>query len=179
MKKFCIYLGLLALLFGCQTRMKYGQGGVNACQYVREKLAIQADNIKSVEVIGEDSLMDDELPSAEVLDLLRSGTDYLDYKISKKEYEDIINKYKRMVDDVASSWAYSFKNDSLRTIPEYDSSWHKVYEVEITMKSTRTKTIRVLMHNDGVTPRATEDEFLKIITDYDEKIRDAYDLLEY
>lgn len=57
MKNFFI-IAILFVLTGCnQTQMKYGQGGKNACQFVKEQVPGLRDDIQDLEVIAEDSLL--------------------------------------------------------------------------------------------------------------------------
>ena len=57
-------------------------------------------------------------------------------------------------------------NDSLHQQPKYDYQWRKVYKVQVTMKSGDTKTPRVLMDQDGITPRCLEKEFEKTLQEH-------------
>jgi len=59
MKKY-LAIAILIVLTGCnQTQMKYGQGGKNACLFVKEQVPELREDISSVEVIGEDSMICD------------------------------------------------------------------------------------------------------------------------
>lgn len=48
--------------------------------------------------------------------------------------------------------------------------WRKVYTIRVTMKSGSTKEPRVLMDQDGITPRCMEKEFEKELKDYVDKM---------
>lgn len=135
MKQVFVLLSLLILLSGCVG--KFGVGGDNAAQYIKEKLVLQSDNIKSIETIEEDSLMTD------------LGLYFRD------------DNKPLLKSDIIHSWIYGIVvNDSLRKLEKYDGMWRKVFTVCVTMKSGKTHRVRVLMDEDGTTPRETEDEFL-------------------
>jgi hypothetical protein len=51
--------------------------------------------------------------------------------------------------------------------------WRKVYKVLVTMKSGDTKEPRVLMDNDGITPKMLEMDFGKQLEEYEREIMQA------
>lgn len=170
MKK--VILMLLVAMTACNTeQMKYGQGGRNACQFVKEQVPELREDITSVEVIEEDSLLSDIGLSFELNRLLKAEGDFYEGKITDSQFEDVISDYAKMANDVEYSWRFSNSiNDSLRSIKKYEYMWRKVYTIRVTMKSGSTKEPRVLMDQDGITPRCMEKEFEKDLKDYVDKM---------
>ena len=62
---------------------------------------------------------------------------------------------------------------------EFDGQWRKVYTVRVTMKSGVTKEPRVLMEQDGITPRMIEREFEKKLQNYASELMDVHRRLIY
>ena len=170
MKK--VFLMLLIAFTACNTeQMKYGQGGRNASQFVKEQVPELREDITSLEVIEEDSLLSDIGLSFELNKLLKAEGDFYERKISDKQFEDVISDYAKMANDVEYSWRFSnVINDSLRSLKKYEYMWRKVYTIRVTMKSGTTKETRVLMDQDGITPRCMEKEFEKELKDYVDKM---------
>ena len=170
MKKL-LFTSIIALLTACSEA---DQGKHNACQYVREQIPNQADNIKSVEVVGEDSLLSDIILAFEQGRFAKAGNDYWQGNISREEYRKIIDEHDRILQDIFYSWAYSaVTNDSLRGIRKYDSCWRKVYTVRVTMKSGDTHEPRVMMDNDGITPYIIEKDMEMKLEEYQRHINQA------
>lgn len=173
MKRIAIITITLLAMVACQ-QSKFGQGGENAEQYVREQFSSLREDIDDVEAIGEDSLLSDIALSFEQVRFAKAGADFWEGKISRKEYEKLIDEREQLLQDVLYSWQYPMVvNDSLRRLDKFDGMWRKVYKVRITMKSGVTKETRVLMDEDGVTPRETESDFCKLLEDYQEQILHA------
>lgn len=178
MKKILL-LVLLAILAGCsQTKMKYGQGGVNACQFVKEQVPELRDNIESIEVIGEDTLLSEvSLSFADGL-LSQKCTAYIKNEISKEELENTIDSIKQVLDDIELSWVHSdFMNNSLKKKSEYASMWRKVFKVKVTMKDGVIKEPRVMMDKDGITPRIIERDVQREIERLSNRIFESREIL--
>lgn len=171
-------LTIILVLITISCSSKFGQGGNNACQYVKEQVPGLANDIASIEVIKEDSLLSDAgMVYGEVL-LARSCAEYQEGKLSKDTLRDIIDSLSNNATDISYSWRFSTViNDSLKTLAKYENQWRKAYTVRITMKSGDTKEPRVLMDNDGTTPRMMERDMEKAIEEFTKKILSAQELL--
>lgn len=174
-----IYVILLTIMTGCsQTQMKYGKGGENACQFVKEQVPGLRDDIQSVEVISEDSLLSDIGMSFGDITLSKQGAAFLQGEISKDELRGTIDSVAKAATDLEYSWRFSnVINDSLRKLPKYDGLWRKVYTIRVTMKSGTTKEPRVLMEADGKTPRMMERDMEKAIEEHTKHILEVQDYL--
>ena len=177
MRKVFVLLLMCGVVAGC-VRMKYGQGGVNAVQYVKEHVPDLRGDIDKVEIVGEDSLLSDFGLIFGKTILARSCSEYLEGSLSKDELEAIIDSLAHDATDVESSWKLSeVINDSLMKIERYDGMWRKVYQVRVTFKSGDTREPRVLMDHDGITPRFMEHDMDVEIQDFTDKILAAEELL--
>lgn len=178
MKNYLVIV-ILLVLTGCdQTQMKYGQGGKNACQYVKEQVPGLRDDIQDVEVIAEDSLLCDIGISFGNITLSKQGAAFLKGEISKDELSATIDSIADAAADVENSWRFSdVVNDSLRLLPKYDGMWRKVYTIKVTMKSGTTKEPRVLMDTDGTTPRMMERDMEKAIEEHTRHILEVQEYL--
>lgn len=179
MKKYSIFIILFAAFISCTEKMKniasYGQAGQNACEYVREQVPELKESIESIEAIGEDSLLGDSWLAHDQLIFARAGREYAQGILSRKDYEEIIEKYAHILTDINNSWLYGIVvNDSLRKLEKYQYQWRKVYIIRVTMKSSVTKEVRVLMDNDGITPRMTEKQFSDALEKWDSNLANAY-----
>lgn len=167
-----IIIAILLVLTGCnQTQMKYGQGGENACQFVKERISDLRDDIQNIEVIAEDSLLCDMGMIYGDITLSKQGAAFLNGEISKEELSTIIDSVAKAATDVEHSWRFSnVVNDSLNHLSKYDGLWRKVYTIKVTMKSGTTKEPRVLMDTDGKTPRMMERDMQKAIEEHTKHI---------
>ena len=173
MKK--MILMMMMAVAGC-TSSPYGQGGENACQFVKEQVPGLRDNIAKMEVIAEDSLLSDIALAFSRGSFAQAGVDFLEGNISRENYQKIIDERAQLLQDIQDSWQFSMVvNDSLRRLSKYDDMWRKVYKVLVTMKSGDTKEPRVLMDNDGITPRMLEMDFGRQLEDYQRDILQAND----
>ncbi len=191
MKK-SILVGLLGLvgLMGCVNGngngnggtglVDYGRGGENACQFVREQVPELREDIESVEVVGVDSLLSDSWLAFDRARFAIARSNYLKGEMSSDEYMGIIDERQQILSDVENSWVYGIVvNDSLKTLKKYDNVWRKVYKVKVKMKSGVIKEPRVLMDNDGETPRMLEKDFEMDLKEYRQEIIDALGDLTY
>ena len=178
MKKYLV-IAFLLVLTGCnQTQMKYGQGGKNACQFVKEQVPGLRDDIQDVEVIAEDSLLCDLGMTFGDLTLSKQGAAFLKGEISKEELRATIDSVAKAATDVEYSWRFSnVVNDSLKQLSKYDGMWRKVYTIKVTMKSGKTKEPRVLMDTDGKTPRMMERDMEKAIEEHTKHILEVQEYL--
>lgn len=175
MKKICIAL-IVLFLIGCGqvTISKYGQGGKNAAQYVREQVSENREDIESLEATAEDSLLTDRMLSFGQVQFAKAGADFWQDKISREQYQHIIDSTAQALQDVQNSWLYGIVvNDSLRKLKKYEYNWAKVYTVTIKMKSGVEMEVRILMDNDGITPRMTEKQFGQELQEYTDKMIEA------
>lgn len=174
-----LIIGILLVLTGCnQTQIKYGKGGMNACQYVKERVPESRNDIQSVEVIEDDSLLCDLGMLFGDITLSKQGAAFLNGEISKDELSATIDSVAIVATDIGYSWRFSSViNDSLRKLPKYDGMWRKVYTVKVTMKSGITKEPRVLMDTDGITPRMLDRDLEKAIEEHTKHILEVQEYL--
>ena len=179
-----VYGGIVATLLcltSC-TALSTDPGARNAEAYVKEIITqsprYNIDDVASIEAEPTDSIMSDIILSFEQRQLLDAQLEFLRGTKTSKEFRESINTFTRYCEDVSDSWEFtSVVSDSLHQIEEYSSLWRKVYKVTITFKSHTTKTIRVMMDNDGVTPYQTEAKASDEICKYYELINEAYNSL--
>ncbi len=177
-KTFFMTMVLLTTIACDNVSVKYGQGGKHACQFVREQVPELREDIESIEVISEDSLLSDFILFFEERKFMNEKLKFMKEEISKDEFKQIIDDRAKIISDVEDSWLYStVVNDSLRKLDKYKGVWRKVYNVRLTMKSGVTKESRVLMDNDGVTPRMMEGKFGENIQKYQDEILEANNVL--
>ena len=139
---------------------KYGLGGRNAVQFVKEQASVAAQNAESIEVTGEDSLLCDIGLMFGVNDVYKALKKYNNGEISLKEARAVRDSVMHDGADVEDTWKFgSIVTDSLRHLSRYEGQWRKVYTVTIKMKSQTTDEVRVLMEEDGITPRYTDKQF--------------------
>ena len=170
MKQLFLFVTILFGIIACK-QSPYGQGGKNAIQFLKEQATASAEDIESIEVTGEDSLLCDRALTLNEVALAKAGADYAAGNINKDNYQAIIDKFSQIATDISFSWQYSIAvNDSLRKLDKYDSDWRKVYEVTTTMKSGTTVTTRILMDSDGMTPRMTEKQFAEELNEWTDKL---------
>lgn len=163
MKKALLIIMLLTALACSSEQRKYGQGGRNACQFVKEQVPGLRDDIKKVEVIEEDSLLSDlGLTFAS----MRAGiikTAYYEGRISYEEMDRVLDSCRAELMFVEQSWKYGTVSTK---VEKFRNQWRKIYTVRVTMKSGDTKEPRVLMEQDGVTPRKLESDFMLDLLHY-------------
>ena len=156
------------------TNNGFGQGGKNATQFVREQIPELKSEIESVETTFEDSLLTDRIVSFGQIQFAKAGTDYWEDKISREQYQIIIDSSANVLHDIQYSWQFSdVINDSLKQLSKYSDNWAKVYTVTVKMKSGIEKEIRILMDKDGITPRMTEKQFEDELHNYATKMIQA------
>ena len=160
MRKVLYYLLTLALVACNNTSSKYGQGGRNAVQFVKEQAPEVAQNAESIEVTDEDSLLCDIGLMFGVNDVYKALEKYNNGELSLKEARAVRDSVMHDGADVEDTWKFSsIVTDSLRQLSRYEGQWRKVYTVTIKMKSQTTNEVRVLMDEDGTTPRYTDKQF--------------------
>ncbi len=159
MKKIITTVVLAAFfMLGCDNdRMKYGQGGVNAIQFVKEQVPELSNDIDKIEVIGEDSLLTDLGLTFASNRAASIKAAYFEGRISYDEMSRVLDSCKAELMVVEQSWKYGTVS---KKIKKYEYQWRKVYTIRVTMKSGVTKEPRVLMDQDGVTPRIVESDFM-------------------
>lgn len=175
MKKAILFF-MVTTLMSCNSYVesKYGKGGQNAVQYLKERTLSVSSEIEKMEVTGVDTLLSDVLLTFGSVQFARAGADFWEEKISKEDYQKSIDEFSQIATDITNSWMYSMVvNDSLRKLSKYDGAWRVVFEITTTMKSTTTNKTRVLMDNDGITPRMTEKELTSAMNEWTEKIVEA------
>lgn len=172
MKRILIIAFAVLTIAGCE-QMKYGQGGRNACQFVKEQMTGQRDDIESVNVVGLDTLLGDIMIIFTQRGLAEARYEFVSE--GKGNFYEKLMEMNQYVYDLTNSWEFpSIYNDSLRKLEIYEECWRKVYVVEVKMKSGTSKQVKVLMENDGVTPRMLEKDFRKEINKYIDIVNDSW-----
>ena len=160
MKKLMLLPLALVLMACSSTPPKFGQGGRNASQFVREQLPEIAQNAESIEVTGEDSLLCDIGLTFGINDVYKALERYNNGEITLKEARAVRDSVMHDGADVENTWRYgSIVTDSLKQLTRYEGQWRKVYTVTVKMKSQTLEEVRVMMDNDGTTPRYTDKQF--------------------
>lgn len=149
----------------------------NILQFVKEKTPELSNDIEELNITSEDSLLCDIMLAFGQKQFTHAGVDFLEGKISYDEYKHIIDSTECVKNDVVFSWIYPETNDSLRQLEKYDGCWRKVYTLRVTMKDGTTDEARLLMDNDGVTPKMLEGMFERTIEEYSAKISHALENL--
>lgn len=176
MKKYLLVV-FLAILAGCsQTQMKYGQGGVNACQFVKEQVPELREDISSVEVIREDTMLCDIGLVFGFNRVHEAEMKYYDGVISRSELDLVLDSMNFELTFVENSWKYGTPKTYGN---KFDGQWRKVYTVRVVMKSGVTKEPRVLMEQDGITPRMLEKDFEDELQKYASDLMDIHRRLIY
>ena len=177
MKKVLFMLLLFSLVACNMEQLKFGQGGKNACQFVKEKVPGLREDIQSVEVINEDSLIGDIGLTFAEQKLAQASADFTKGALTKDAFTAVIDSLTNVGTDIYYSWKYSIvANDSLKLLPKYEHLWRKTYTVRITMKSGVTQEVRVLMDNDGITPVTIEKDVEQELEDFTKKILEAQEM---
>jgi len=176
MKKFATITIMLMVLISCQ-QSKYGRAGDNAIQYLREQMTGQMDNIESMEIIKEDSVLSSILLSFAETEFHMENVKYLNDEISPEQYRAFVDSIDRVLTDVTRSWVMDQEwGDSLKRLDKYASSWRKAFIVQVTMKSGSQSQHRVCMDQDGTTPSETEEQFTKQHNELQEALSKRLDL---
>lgn len=174
MKKVFLVM-MMAATVACSTQQKKNDPGKeNVCQFVREQVPELREDIASVDVIAEDSLLSDVGLMFASSELLRMSSAYLKEEVSKQEFQALIDSIAHEVTEVGYSWQFGkVANDSLRKLEKYGGIWRKVYTVRVTMKSGTTKELRVMMDDDGITPRMMERDMKETLDNIGREVMDA------
>ena len=165
MKRIMIIVIAVSFIFvGCNNdRTRYGQGGENAIQFVKEQVPELSNDINKIEVIGEDSLLTDLGLTFASNRAASIKAAYYEGRVSYDEMERVLDSCKAELMVVEQSWKYGTVSKKNK---KYEYQWRKVYTIRVTMKSGVTKEPRVLMDQDGVTPRKLESDFMLDLLNY-------------
>lgn len=157
--KYLFVFFTIAVMASCNniSNNPFGQGGKNAAQFVKEEVPEQRDNIASIETIAEDSLLSDIGLTFASIRAERIKVAFFEGSISRDEADRVLDSCKAELMAVEQSWKYGAVS---KKIKKYEYQWRKVYTVRVTMKSGEIKEPRVLMDQDGITPRMLESDFV-------------------
>ena len=152
-----LLLTIVIVVVSCDvTQSKFGQGGKNAAQFIKEQVPDLRDDIKNIETIAEDSLLSDIGLMFALSRISNIKLAYSNDEIPYSEVDRIVDSCKVELMYVEHSWKYG---NVSKKIEKFDGQWRKVYTVRVTMKSGIIKEPRVLMDQDGITPRMIERDF--------------------
>lgn len=142
MKKVLMTMVVVAAVMAC-TSSPYGQGGDNACQFVKEQAPGLRDDIAKVEVVGEDSMVVYDVPM--LMEELKSKEADADLNIitckELREFAESISKQQEV---------------------------RVVYWVAVIKKSSKQEVIGVIMEADGTTPYMLRDEYIQMEKPFNE-----------
>lgn len=163
MKKLIVFI-MAVMMTACVN--KYGAGGNNAIQFVKEQYPEVAQNAESIEVTGVDSVLCDIGLIFGVSIVYKALEQYHNGEITIQEARAVRDSVMHDGADVENTWKFgSIVTDSLKHLKKYDGQWRKAYTITATMKSKTTRTFRILMENDDITPRCTDKEFSRQLYD--------------
>jgi len=163
MKKVLFSIAILMMSMTACNNSPYGEGGYNACQFVKEQVPELRNDIVSVEVIAEDSLLSDIGLTFASGRAAKIKNAYNEGRISYNEMDRVLDSCKAELMAVEQSWKYGTVS---KRIKKYKNQWRKVYTVKVMMKSGIIKTPRVLMEQDGLTPQKIESDFMINLMEY-------------
>ena len=173
-KEILMLFALLSTACNQTSSNEFGQGGQNAAHFVREQISDIQNDVETIKTTKEDSLMTDRIVSFGQIQVAKAGSNYWEDKISREQYQSIIDSSANVLQDIQYSWQFSnVINDSLKQLSKYNNNWAKVYTVTVKMKSGIEKEVRILMDNDGITPRMTEKQFSEVLQEYTDKMVEA------
>lgn len=160
MRKFYFLMAALAV-FSCSG--KYGKGGDNAAQFVREQVPGLRADIERIEVVGVDTLLSDVGLMFASNRASSAKMAFYAGRLSYDEVDFVLDSCAAELLHVNNSWRYGVtpKGDG-----KYASQLRIVYTIRVTMKSGQVKEPRVLMEADGVTPRMLERDFETELLNY-------------
>lgn len=173
-----LLLALSAIVIvACNTEQnKYGLGGRNACQFVKEQVPELREEIEKIEVIEEDSIICDIGLVRGMQRLNQVESLYYQNRVTRKDLEFVADSLNLELTFVENCW----KSGVPKTYGnKFDGQWRKVYTIRVTMKSGVTKEPRVLMEQNGITPRMLESDFEKWLQNYASDLMGVYRLLIY
>lgn len=163
MKRIIFAVMIVAAIVGCsQEKSKCDQAGENAIQYLYEQMTEKREDVKSVEIVKEDSVLGGFMLSILEMEVSSEYSKYLFNEISTSQFREFHDSMRTLFFDIANSWIMDKnENDSLKQLLKYRDKWRKAYLLEVTMKSNKKLQDRVCMDSDGVTPLMTIDESIK------------------
>ena len=129
-------MAVAAAIVACSSS-PYGQGGENACQFVKEQVPELRDDIAKVEVVAVDTVTVYDLPRLSE-ELRSKETDTDAGLITCKELRGYADSINRLCEP------------------------RIVYSVVVTMKSSQMQEVDVIMEDDGTTPYMLRNEYEKI-----------------
>lgn len=147
MRKLLFVAVITLMVIGCS---KYGKGGDNAIQYLKEAMPEVAGNAESLNILDEGKCFIVNLDSCKSAFIVSENSR------TAKQIDTLLNKSLE-----------SFFNDSLASAMSGPGE-RLFYNIEIVAKSTKKKYTSVIMDKDGTTPWMTYEEYVEKM----DKIRD-------
>jgi hypothetical protein len=143
MKKVTFIMIMLMTIMSCGS--KFGEGGDNAAQYVREQMPELANDAVSVEVVNTDTVNVYDISTlTKELEMKEIDADLKNITFKElREFADSIDKM---------------------------SEPRLMYVVEITAKSSKKTEVKVIMEKDGTTPYMLYDKYLEIYQPFLERL---------
>lgn len=150
---------IASMLISCSS-ITQSQGQKNAIEYVRgiatTNPLYSSDVVEDITAIENDSLAGTTSLNFYSIEYNKALTQYYKNEISKDSARKVIDRNADEITKIQTSWQYNGLVDDKDWKAKNLSLYRKVYKVTIKWKSGKTQDVRVLMDNDGITPRATE-----------------------
>ena len=184
MKKIFIFALTALMAVGCNNREQkknVDEGAQNACQYVKEQLKVNSEDIESIEATGGEYTMSNHLLlTHDGSDIVMKCSYFVEGTMKRAEFKNFVDSVANAVNDIKNVWEGCSKDavDSLKMLEKYMSYWRKTYDVSVTMKSGTSHSYRVVMDSDDVTPEFMGGFVDEIIQGNAEKIGSAYQYYE-
>ena len=170
--KQCIFIAtLLISIISCS---KFDEGGDNACQFVKEQLSLDFENVESIEptAIFEVAIIN---ISERNEDIMKKYKEEKDGIISKEDLVSFYNRLNNEVEAANDSWS-GLQEDKQKAIDAGVTAIRRVYNVAITMKSKKKTNVNVIMEDDKVTPYMLEKDYIDRLWEFQKEIKDNLEM---
>ena len=170
--KQCIFIAtLLISMISCS---KFDEGGDNACQFVKEQLSLDFENVESSEptAIFEVAIIN---ISERNEDIMKKYKEEKDGIISKEDLVSFYNRLNNEVEAANDSWS-GLQEDKQKAIDAGVTAIRRVYNVAITMKSKKKTNVNVIMEDDKVTPYMLEKDYIDRLWEFQKEIKDNLEM---
>ena len=170
--KQCIFIAtLLISIISCS---KFDEGGDNACQFVKEQLSLDFENVESSEptAIFEVAIIN---ISERNEDIMKKYKEEKDGIISKEDLVSFYNRLNNEVEAANDSWS-GLQEDKQKAIDAGVTAIRRVYNVAITMKSKKKTNVNVIMEDDKVTPYMLEKDYIDRLWEFQKEIKDNLEM---
>lgn len=174
MKRFIFIATLLISIISCS---KFDEGGDNACQFVKEQLSLDFENVESIEptALFEVAIIN---ISERNEDIMKKYKEEKDGIISKEDLVSFYNRLNNEVEAANDSWS-GLQEDKQKAIDAGVTAIRRVYNVAITMKSKKKTNVNVIMEDDKVTPYMLEKDYNDRLWEFQKEIKDNLEMEKF